>query len=300
MGISNLEGCLRLNAPAKVNLFLRVLTKRPDGYHEVETWMQKLTLYDRIALTIRKGADIRLTCTRDDLPDDETNLAWKAAAAFFAASRYGGRYGVDIVLEKNIPVAAGLGGGSSDAGTVLKGLNILFGNEFSETALLDLGGRLGADVPFFITGYDAVLATGIGDKMVVIDSLPHHTFLLVNPGFSVSTRWVYENFALTRDAKNSTLPGFQKSDSGTLPLEGITNDLEQVTFGRYPELGEIKKKLLKAGAVAALMSGSGPTVFGIFPSDTRRGAAVDIRGVAQKLQQEYGDNVFVVKAVTGA
>jgi 4-diphosphocytidyl-2-C-methyl-D-erythritol kinase len=290
---------LCLYAPAKINLFLRILTKRPDGYHELETWMQKLALSDRITLTLRDGSGVRLKCTGGDLPADETNLAWRAASVFLAASRQGTHHGVDITLEKNIPVAAGLGGGSSDAGTVLKGLNSLCGNEFSESVLLDIGRKLGADVPFFITGHDAVLATGIGDRMKPVRSLDQCTFLLVNPGFAVSTRWVYENFALTKQLKNFTLLGSQKMSSDTFSLTGMTNDLEQVTIGKYPEIEDIKKKLRAAGAVAALMSGSGPTVFGVFP-DQKGPRPVDISGVAQKLRQEYGDKIFVVRAGVGA
>ncbi len=289
---------LCLNAPAKINLYLRVLARRPDGYHELETWMQKLTLYDRVVLTVRNRTGIRLRCSCDELPADETNLAWKAAAVFFTESRFGNRYGVDISLEKNIPTAAGLGGGSSDAGTVLKGLNTLFDNEFPEELLLDFGRRIGADVPFFVTEYPAVLATGIGDRMVPARCLDRYTFLLVNPGFSVSTRWVYESFALTRQTKKSTFPGFLISNAGMLPLTGMANDLEQVTVSRYPELDKIKKRLREEGAVVALMSGSGPTVFGIFPDEGR--PAADIQDVAQRLRLEYGENVFVVKAVGGA
>jgi 4-diphosphocytidyl-2-C-methyl-D-erythritol kinase len=291
---------LSFRAPAKVNLYLRILARRPDGYHDVETWMQKLDLSDRITLTRRDVPGITLRCPgADDLPADQTNLAWRAAHAFFSASRFRMDCGVDIVLEKNIPVAAGLGGGSSDAGTVLKGLNILFGNEFSEDMLLDIGGRLGADVPFFITGHKAVLATGIGDKMEPVRSLCTCTFLLVNPGFAVSTRWAYQNFALTRDAKNSTLPGFRMLDPDVFPLTGMTNDLEKTTIGRYPEIAEIKKKLLSAGAAGALMSGSGPTVFGVFPDDAGS-CLVDVHGVAQQLRREYGNKVYVVRAGTGA
>ncbi len=291
---------LLLEAPAKINLHLKILAKRPDGYHELETWMQKLSLFDRIGLTISKQKGIRLQCSRDDLPADISNLAWRAADIYLSASSFGSRFGVDISLEKNIPIAAGLGGGSSDAGAVLRGLNRLFGNEFSNDTLLDFGRKLGADVPFFVTGFGAVLATGIGDKMVQAPCLDHHSFLLVNPGFSVSTRWVYANFALTRDVKDSKVLSFRKSNSDVLPLAGLTNDLEQVTVGKYPELGEIRKKLQNAGAAAALMSGSGPTVFGIFPDDKSGCPAVDIQSVARKLRLEYGDNVFVVKADAGA
>jgi 4-diphosphocytidyl-2-C-methyl-D-erythritol kinase len=288
---------LCLCAPAKVNLFLRILAKRTDGYHDLETWMQKISLYDRIILTLRVGPEIQLRCTRIDLPADKTNLAWRAAAAFFAVSRHGTQYGVDITLEKNIPVAAGLGGGSSDAGAVLKGLNNLFDNELSEDVLLNIGRKLGADVPFFVTGHEAVLATGIGDIMTPVQSLNTCTFLLVNPGFTVSTRWAYENYTLTRNRKNSTLPGFQKFNPDTFLL--MTNDLERVTISRYPEIAEIKKRLLDAGAATALMSGSGPTVFGVFP-DEICSHQFDINSVSQKLRREYGDKIFTVRAGVGA
>jgi 4-diphosphocytidyl-2-C-methyl-D-erythritol kinase len=290
---------LCLYAPAKINLFLKVLARRPDGYHELETWMQKLSLFDRISLTLRDGSGVQLRCPGNDLPADETNLAWRAASVFFAASRYGTEFGVDISLEKNIPIAAGLGGGSSDAGTVLRGLNSLFGNEFSESVLLDLGRTLGADVPFFTTCHGAVLATGIGDRMEPVHSLEQCTFLLVNPGFAVSTRWVYENFTLTKRLKKSTFPGSQKLGSDIVSVTEMTNDLEQVTTGKYPEINDIKKKLRAAGAVTALMSGSGPTVFGIFP-DQGGVHPADISGVTQNLRRDYGDKVFVVRASVGA
>ncbi|MDR3630034.1 MAG: 4-(cytidine 5'-diphospho)-2-C-methyl-D-erythritol kinase [Desulfocapsaceae bacterium] len=293
--LSSILPSLCLQAPAKVNLFLKVLGKRPDGYHDLETWMQKLDLCDRITLTLRDIPGISLRCAGGDLPADGSNLAWRAAAAFFAASRHAAAYGVDIVLEKIIPVAAGLGGGSSDAGAVLRGLNNLFGDELPVEMLLELGRRLGADVPFFVSGHDAVLATGIGDRMEAVDSLRHCTFLLVNPGFSVSTQWVYENFTLTKDVKKSTVSGSQKLDSGTFPLTKTINDLEGVTIGRYPEIADIKRKLLAAGAVSALMSGSGPTVFGVFP-DREGPHSADISGVAHRLRQEFGEKIFVARA----
>ena len=289
------QASLCLRAPAKINLFLRILKKRPDGYHELETWMQKVDLCDQVTLTLRDKPGISLRCTGEDLLADASNLAWRAAAAFLTACGQEARRGVDIVLEKKIPVAAGLGGGSSDAGTVLRGLNSLFGNALTPESLLSLGGRLGADVPFFVSAHDAVLATGVGDRMKPLDSLEHCTFLLVNPGFSVSTRWAYENFTLTKDVKNSTFPGSQKLDSGSFSLTKIINDLEGVTMGRHPEIAEIKKKLLAAGAVSALMSGSGPTVFGVFP-DREGPYSADISGVAFKLRQEFGGKVFVLRA----
>lgn len=290
---------LHLRAPAKVNLSLRVFGRRPDGYHELETWMQKLDLYDTINLQLRRHGGITLKCSDVDVPADETNLAWRAATAFLAASRRAAGIGVDITLHKHIPTAAGLGGGSSDAGTVLRGLNSLFDSEMSEQELIALARPIGADVPFFATAYSAVLATGIGDIMQPVEPLDRYTFILINPGFSVATRWVFEAFALTGQVKEYTLAGFRKNDFGSLSLKAMINDLELVTSEKYPEIERMKKQLLDAGAAEAMMSGSGPTVFGVFP-DSNESNQVDILGVAEMLRQEYKDKVFVTRACVGA
>lgn len=289
---------LCLPAPAKINLMLRVLGRRPDGYHDLETWMQKLDLCDMVSLRLRPDKEITLRCNDSSLSADRANLAWKAAEAFFAASTCAKGTGVDILLEKRIPVAAGLGGGSSDAGTVLRGLNNLFGNELSDRELLALALPLGADVPFFASGLDAVLATGVGEEMQPVPSLAGYYFLLVNPGFPVSTRWVFENYALTTGLKNSKLAGFQKINSGVLSLDDLVNDLEQITIGRYPELEDIKETLLAVGATVALMSGSGPTVFGVFPDSSIHHA--QIRSIAETLHRKFGERVFVTRSQVGA
>ncbi len=152
---------LTLYAPAKINLFLHVLGQRADGYHDLETWMQKLQLYDIITLEIiPEERGIELFCSDPNIPADASNLAARAATAYFAVSRKGKGCGVKISLEKHIPVAAGLGGGSSDAGTVLRGLNAVFGQEFSEPELIEIARPLGADVPFFAGGHNAVVAQG--------------------------------------------------------------------------------------------------------------------------------------------
>lgn len=260
--------------------------------------MQKLDLCDAISLRLRRDAEITLNCSDSSIPADCTNLAWKAAEVFFAASAIGKGRGVDIFLEKRIPAAAGLGGGSSDAGTVLRGLNSLFNGEFSDRELLDLALPLGADVPFFASGLDAVLATGVGEVMQPVPSVAACYFLLVNPGFPVSTRWVFENYALTTGFKNSKLAGFQKNSDGSLSLDVLENDLERITIGRYPELADIKETLLAVGAKAALMSGSGPTVFGVFPDSSIHQA--QIRGIAETLHRKYGERVFVTRSQVGA
>jgi len=256
---------LHLQAPAKINLYLKVVGRRPDGYHELSTWMQKLKLADEVALS-SGSTGIKLHCPGTDLAADESNLAHKAAVLFFRKT--GLKTGVEIELVKNIPIAAGLGGGSSDAAAVLTGLNKLFSAGLSDRELMELGLSLGADVPFFVSGCDAAIATGVGEKLEEKASLKECWFVLVNPGFPVSTKWAFEsfdsaqpvNFALT-SGDNPYILG--REIDGSIP-EKLFNDLESVTAARYPEVSKIKKELTDLGASGVLMSGSGPTVFGIF------------------------------------
>ena len=268
---------LILKAPAKINLFLRVTGRRPDGYHLLATWMQKVGLYDVIELTLCADG-IHLQCSSDDVPNSRENLVYRAAELFFRETRgrsRGPAAGVVIGLTKNIPVAAGLGGGSSDAAATLRGVNELFGWPCSAEELADLGLRLGADVPFFLADAPAALATGIGEILRPVEPLQGYRVLLVNPGFPVSTRWVYQTFALTKREDASNLANSQVGVGGSfewpvptiLPSSVLVNDLEAVTVTSYPEIGLLKKELLQNGAVQALMSGSGPTVFGLFADD---------------------------------
>lgn len=261
----NSDPGITLQAPAKVNLWLTVTGRRSDGYHELGTWMQKLALADTLVLT-PSPAGVRLICRNSSLPEDEGNLAYRAAVAFFRQTGLGA--GISIELIKKIPVAAGLGGGSSDAAAVLKGLNTLYDTGLSNEELREIGLGLGADVPFLVSPYQAAWATGIGERLQEMQSLEESTFILINPGFPVSTKWVYDqfdsmqsaNFALTLDGNPFMLSGAK--DSG-LPAT-LYNDLEGVTINRYPEIAELKEMLLARGASLSLMSGSGPTVFGIF------------------------------------
>ncbi len=282
---------LRIAAPAKVNLFLRVVGKRPDGYHELSSWMQKLTLSDMVILETRPSA-VTVQCPDSNLLEDNTNLAYKAAELFFEKSGLPG--GVSITLHKKIPIAAGLGGGSSDAASVLNGLNELYNAGFSEKQLMDIGVLLGADVPFFVAGCNAALATGIGEKLEEQDSLTDCFFVLVNPGFPVSTKWVFENLetpeianlALTIEGNPFILCPASDSDfSGKL-----YNDLEGVTISRYPEIAGLKQKLLDSGACAVLMSGSGPTVFGVFLKSDQG------RKCADEFEKEYPAKVFYAES----
>ncbi len=284
---------LVVTAPAKVNLTLRILSKRADGYHELDSVMQKISLVDTVTLHRLEKPGIQLSCPDSDLPEDNSNLVWKASEAFLEETDLLDRYGVSIVLEKKIPIAAGLGGGSSDAGAVLTGLNHLFQTELPVKTLLCLAKSLGADVPFFVVPSSAVRATGIGDKMVEYKKLGNCSVLLVNPGFSVSTAWVYENFTLTRADKVSNLSDCRKNESLSELCCPLYNDLETVTIQQYPEIQTIKGVMLDNGASDALMSGSGPTVFGIFPDGDME--SLNLRKCVEKLTKKYGAGVFVTR-----
>jgi 4-diphosphocytidyl-2-C-methyl-D-erythritol kinase len=188
---------LTIKAPAKINLFLKVLNRRPDGYHEIESLMQKIDLCDILHFS-RHGEEISLSCPETTLPEDQGNIIYRAAQAFFSAT--GIKAGIKIILEKKIPIAAGLGGGSSDAAAVVMGLNTLLNSNLHREELLDIASPLGADVPFFVEAYSAAMVTGIGEKIEQVKSLEGFSIVLVNPGFGVSTKWVYENFPLTSNS----------------------------------------------------------------------------------------------------
>ena len=249
-------------APAKINLFLRVLRKRADGYHDIVSLMQKITLYDELIFSPRpKG--IVLNCPGNDLPISEDNLVFRAAQSIFAYANY--PFGVEIKLTKKIPLAAGLGGGSSDAATTLIALNKMCSLNLKKNELIKLGAKIGADVPFFIFGNNA-LTSGIGDKLKALQNLPKINLVLIKPQFEISTKMVYENLnlRLTRGKNNYSIPRFFALGD---VIRELHNDLEEVSLKLHPELNNLKQILLCHGALGALMSGSGPTVFGIFPDE---------------------------------
>jgi len=282
---------LTLQAPAKINLFLKILNRRADGYHEIESQMQKITLFDMLHLS-GQGDSISLSCPGSAVPTDRENIVFKAAEAFLRAA--GITTGIRIVLEKNIPAGAGLGGGSSDAAAALLGLNTLLGTNLAPEHLMEIGLRLGADVPFFIRDCSGAIATGIGERIHKVEPLRDFWIVLVNPGFAVSTKWVYDNFPLTSCSNPYILAPGRKMDGdwqGVSPelFEQLGNDLEAVSINRYPEIGDIKKELQKAGAAAVLMSGSGPTVFGLFPGRE------EARHCFRQFALKYGNNVFLVR-----
>lgn len=248
-----------INVPAKINLWLEVIRKREDGYHELSSLMLPVGIRDRLVVALREEKGIRLECGHPAVPNDASNLAWRAAEAFLDV--VGAKNGVQIRLEKHIPVAAGLGGGSADAAAVLLALNRLYGDCLAAPRLATLAQALGADVPFFLYQRPA-LARGIGEQLEAVEGLPNYPLVLVKPPLKVSTRWVYQSLKLTRGGTRIKLQSLL-ARPWRLP-EVMENDLETVTLARYPALGQIKQWLLERGAVGALMSGSGPTVFGVF------------------------------------
>jgi 4-diphosphocytidyl-2-C-methyl-D-erythritol kinase len=246
---------LQVWCPAKVNLYLRVVGRRPDGYHDVVTVMQPLTLADTLTVSLA-GEGISLTCDHADLPRGEENLVWRAARQF--QEETGLTPGVRLSLTKRIPVAAGLGGGSSDAAGALLALNELAGKPLVMEQLHRLASRLGADVPFFLARQPAV-GRGIGTELSPV-ALLSYWYLLVNPGVPLSTRWVYENLDL---AGRPTPPATEAWDPEH-PETWVRNDLGTVAVKRFPELAQLLDDLSDAGAWCRGISGSGPTLFGLF------------------------------------
>jgi 4-diphosphocytidyl-2-C-methyl-D-erythritol kinase len=261
---------IRLQAPAKVNYRLDVIRRRPDNYHDLRMVMQRISLYDEIDISLTDTPGIQVICGKVGVPDGPTNIAWKAADILL--SKAGAPVGIRIGIQKNIPVAAGLGGGSSDAATVLMGLNDLLDLKLSDAELMKIGLKLGADVPFFIFKKTA-LAEGIGEQLTEIEGLPTVWLVLVNPKFPVSTAWVYQNLQLTNRPYLDTLPKFCDRIEDIIAL--LSNDLESVTIERFPVIREIKELLLANGALGALMSGSGPTVFAVFETEAHARACLN-------------------------
>lgn len=263
---------LTLSAPAKINYLLDVIRKRTDGYHDLRMIMQRVNLCDKITITMTNTPGINVSCNSKGTPDGPGNIAWKAARSLLDMA--GDDNGIDIKIIKNIPVAAGLGGGSSDAATVLMGINQLLKLGLSDQKLMEIGCKLGADVPFFIFKKTA-LAEGIGERFTPLPAMPNCFILLVNPGVNVSTSWVYRSLQLTSEKELNKLPEFLESIEDIVSI--LSNDLESVTIPAFPVIADIKTRLLDLGAVGSMMSGSGPTVFGIFRSyDAAEAARLEI------------------------
>ncbi len=255
---------MRLQAFAKINLGLDVLGKREDGYHEVRMIMQTIRMYDQLDMRKSVEPGIHLTTNKKYIPVDENNLVWRAAKLMMDTC--GIMEGVSIHLHKVIPVAAGMAGGSSDAAATLVGMNRLFHCGLSKEKLMELGVQIGADVPYCVLRGTA-LAEGIGEKLTVLPPMPDCWILIGKPGISVSTK-----LDLNTDTVHPDIDGMKKAlEDGN--LYGITermgNVLQDVTIPAYPEVERIKEQMKALGAVNAMMSGSGPTVFGIFDNEEK-------------------------------
>jgi 4-diphosphocytidyl-2-C-methyl-D-erythritol kinase len=251
-------------AYAKINLGLRILGKRPDGFHELETYFLQINLADRLFFEKSELDGLELTCNRADLPVDAANLCRRAYDLLCAAAHR--RVGVRLHVEKNIPIGAGLGGGSSDAAVTLMALNRLCDLNISDATLHQLATQLGSDVPFFLAG-GLCFGSGRGEIIKPLPELPNWEILLVTPAVVVSTAWAYQNYkmSLTNRQKITKLPSSDFVQlQGHQLAEVCQNDLETVVFGKYPELAELKSQLQQAGAVVASMTGSGSAMFGLF------------------------------------
>lgn len=276
---------LRLKAPAKINLFLRITGKRPDGYHDLVSLMCPLALHDSLTLT-PGGKGIRVLCDYPGVPQDATNLAARSAKLFFETAFTDTSppvSGLCIQIEKQIPVGAGLGGGSSDAAAVLTALNNHWGQPLSSSEMMALGARIGADVPFFVMGAPA-LATGIGDRLEPFPHLSPWTAVLVYPNEAISTAWVYKNLNLRLTKDEKKLSKFHFDGRFFNVDEHLVNDLEAVTIRALPVIKVIKRLLLAHGAAGAMMSGSGSTVFGLFADPKRAISACTALGNHQQSQ----------------
>lgn len=278
-------------AYAKINLSLDILGTLPSGYHEVRMIMQSLQLHDTITLNISNTPGITMTCSDTLLPVDERNLAYRAAVSFCEA--YHISDGIALHLEKKIPVAAGLAGGSSDAAAVLRGLNEMYGCPANADALASLGVKLGADVPYCLM-LGTALSEGIGERLTALPSAPDCHCLLVKPAAGASTKQIYTDYdalAQTTDIKHpdteALLRALSAGDYTTL-VSRLCNVLEPVTMRLVPDIAVIKETLQALGADGVLMSGSGPTVFALF-SDPETAK----RAEAHFLQTEYAPGTFL-------
>lgn len=262
-----------INAPAKINIGLDVVGKREDGYHEVKMIMQSIRLFDRLTLTRKKDPGVRLVTNLKFLPTDDNNLIVKSAKMLM--KEYDLEGGLTINLEKRIPVAAGLAGGSTDAASTMIAINQMYDLNLSNSQLMKRAVKIGADIPYCIMKGTA-LAEGIGEKLSTIPKLPNCTILIVKPKIHVSTREVYGNLVLDENTVHPDIDVMiedMKNKNISSLCSHMGNILESVTISKYPEINQIKEFMTEHGALGSLMSGSGPTVFGIYTDKEAANAA---------------------------
>jgi 4-diphosphocytidyl-2-C-methyl-D-erythritol kinase len=279
-------------SPCKVNLLLNILGKRPDGFHELETVMHPVAIFDELQFT-RGGGGIRLTCSDPALPTDSRNLVYRAAAAFLHSAKI--QEGVRLHLEKRLPLAAGLGGGSANAAITLLGLNELFDSPLSSADLKSLATSIGSDVPFFLQARPA-LATGRGENITPLDFFPAlrtAAFLLIHPGFGIATAWAYQQLARFPATLNGQ-PGRAQKLIGLLQVTDLNqaavefyNSLEAPALEKYPLLALVQEFLRSEGASATLMSGSGSTTFAVAQN------VATAEALAEKVRSRFGERTWV-------
>ena len=278
---------IRLKARAKINLGLDVLGKREDGYHEVRMVMQTIGIYDRLILTKIPEEEIRITSNLAFLPVNENNLIYKAIKLLKDEYHFPG--GVSVDLNKFIPVAAGMAGGSSDAAAVLYGMNRIHGLGLTKKELMERGVKIGADVPYCLMRGTA-LAEGIGEELTELPQMMRCPVLIAKPPISVSTKYVYEHLDAIEDPVHPDIDAMIADiTTGDLHALGshMGNILEDVTIQKYPVIAQIKELMRQNGAVVSMMSGSGPTVFGFFDDEEtlqRAKRAVEASGLANRVQ----------------
>ena len=283
---------IRLNAMAKINLGLDVTGKRPDGYHELRMVMQMINLYDKIEISKIDRPEIIVETNLSFLPVNENNIVYKAAQLLI--DKFHLTQGVRIVLEKHIPVAAGMAGGSSDAATVLYGMNKLFSLGMTKKQMMEEGVRLGADVPYCVLRTTA-LSEGIGEILTTLPPMPKCHIVIAKPGISVSTKTVFGKLHVDEIRQHPDIDGIVEAiKAGDLKMiaNRLGNTLEEVTVKDYPVIAQIKETMLAQGALGALMSGSGPTVFGIFDDEKKAKNAYTVLKAGTQARQ-----VFLTKPV---
>lgn len=292
--LSEEDGMIRQKAYAKVNIGLDVLRRRPDGYHELKMIMQTVDIFDDLTFEREREPGIRLRIEGADLPADENNLVYRAAALMMEERQI--KEGVAITVTKRIPIAAGMAGGSADAAAAMRGLNALFEMGYATEALRELGVRLGADIPYCITG-GTMLSEGIGEVLTPLPAPPECYLVVAKPDMDVSTAFVYQNLRADSLPFHPDIDGMVKALAAG-DLGGITdrmgNVLETVTVPAYPVIDRIKTRMRELGAENALMSGSGPTVFGIYKEqETAKKAAAIIR------EEKLAGDVFATRFCEG-
>ncbi|MBQ4530959.1 MAG: 4-(cytidine 5'-diphospho)-2-C-methyl-D-erythritol kinase [Lachnospiraceae bacterium] len=283
---------INLKALAKINLSLDVVRKREDGYHEVRMIMQTINLYDKLEIRKSDEKGIHVTTNISFLPTNENNLVYKAAKLLI--EEFGIEEGVSIHLYKYIPVAAGMAGGSSDAAAVLYGMNKLFNLKLSKQDLMERGVKLGADVPYCIMRGTA-LAEGIGEKLTKLPPAPECFVIIAKPGISVSTKFVYENLHANELTYHPDIDGMiEEIKQGSLEgvAEKMGNVLETVTIKEYPVIEKIKDTMKENGAINAMMSGSGPTVFGLFKTEEEAKKAYAVLEKDKDVKKLYITTMF--------